>query len=69
VTRLAVGLILVVGPPLILGMVVIADAHARHLQWKTDGPRHATWYWRIWWWYGYHGLYRVDWWLKRRAKR
>lgn len=26
--------------------------------------RHATWYWRIWWWFGYHGLYQLDWWWK-----
>lgn len=29
--------------------------------------RHATWYWKIWWWIGYHGLYQIDWWLKRKG--
>lgn len=30
-----------------------------------SGMRRATWYWRIWWWYGYHGLYQIDWQWKR----
>lgn len=25
--------------------------------------RNGTWYWRIWWWFGYHGLYQLNWWL------
>lgn len=27
--------------------------------------RYPTWYWRAWWWIGYHGLYQYDWWLRR----
>jgi hypothetical protein len=23
--------------------------------------REPTWYWRIWWWIGYHGLYQIGW--------
>jgi|GEM_PF-3604180 len=26
--------------------------------------RKSTWYWRIWWWFGYHGLYQINWWFK-----
>jgi len=29
--------------------------------------RKATWYWRIWWWFGYHGLYQINWWLKKKG--
>jgi len=29
--------------------------------------RRPTWYWRIWWWFGYHGLYQINWWLKRKG--
>lgn len=25
-------------------------------------PRKATWYWRIWRWIGYHGIYQIGWW-------
>lgn len=29
--------------------------------------RTATWYWRAWWWIGYHsGLYAISWWRQRR---
>jgi hypothetical protein len=23
--------------------------------------RLPTWFWRIWWWIGYHGLYQIGW--------
>lgn len=29
--------------------------------------RRPTWYWRIWWWIGYHsGIYAISWWWQRR---
>ena len=30
--------------------------------------RKVTWYWKIWWWFGYHGIYQIGW-LWRREKR
>ena len=26
--------------------------------------RESTWYWRIWWWFGYHGLFQLNWWWR-----
>lgn len=31
------------------------------------GARRRAWQ-RAWWWYGYHGLYQIDWARKRRAR-
>lgn len=31
--------------------------------------RRDTWYWRIWWWIGYHGLYQIDWWIKKHERQ
>jgi len=31
--------------------------------------RQPTWYWRIWWWFGYHGLYQINWWWKDYIQR
>jgi len=28
--------------------------------------REPRWYWRLWWWIGYHGLYQINWWWKGR---
>jgi hypothetical protein len=28
---------------------------------RNSKGRNATWYWRIWWWMGYHGLYQINW--------
>lgn len=28
--------------------------------------RSVTWYWRIWWWIGYHGPYQLSWIWERR---
>lgn len=40
---------------------------------KESGVRLKTWYWSIWWWLGYHGLYQINWawkgWRLRRAER
>ncbi len=30
--------------------------------------RRSTWYWRIWWWFGYHGLYQISWWWHREGR-
>lgn len=30
----------------------------------ADKVRTKTWYWSIWWWYGYHGLYQINWMIK-----
>jgi hypothetical protein len=27
--------------------------------------RKPTWYLKIWWWFGYHGLYQINWYLKK----
>ena len=32
---------------------------------KNDKTRYRTWYWLIWWWMGYHGLYQINWWWKK----
>ena len=34
---------------------------------KTEVLVEAPWYRKIWWWIGYHGLYQVDWYLKKRG--
>jgi hypothetical protein len=28
--------------------------------------REPTWYWKLWWWFGYHGIYQINWWWKKR---
>jgi hypothetical protein len=30
--------------------------------------RKPTWYWRIWWWFGYRGPYRVNWYYQYYKK-
>ena len=35
---------------------------------KRNKTRKGTWYWRIWWWFGYHGLYQINWWWKNGGK-
>lgn len=35
---------------------------------KRSGVRLKTWYWSIWWWIGYHGLYQINWAWKRWKK-
>ncbi len=32
---------------------------------RNNKMRKKTWYWSIWWWMGYHGLYQINWWLKK----
>lgn len=55
---LLVILLAIIGPPLALGWVAMAC--------RDGKPRYATWYWRLWWFYGYHGLYQINWAWKRR---
>ncbi len=31
--------------------------------------RQATWYWRLWWWFGYHGLYQINWWWRKKWEK
>lgn len=31
---------------------------------KFKKGRKGTWYWLIWWWIGYHGLYQINWKIK-----
>lgn len=35
----------------------------------VKAARKATWYWRIWWWIGYHGIYQIGWWWKKRGTK
>ena len=39
---------------------------------KLPKVRYKTWYWSIWWWFGSHGLYKINWawkeWRLRRAE-
>lgn len=49
----------------VVGFYIALDTYGRALSWPTL-PR-PWWLNRIWWVYGYRGLYQLDWWLKRRA--
>ncbi len=64
-------LVALVGLPVLLpvtGAVIAYQAWAVQLGWRTfEGGRRGSWWVRIWWWYGYHGLYQIDWAMKRRA--
>lgn len=51
----------------ILGAIVAYQLWARALGWRETTERRCTWYWRVWWFYGYHGLYQIDWKMKRRS--
>lgn len=59
----------VLGPLLLLGPVVAFCTWRRALGWPGPRSRSSTFYWRAWWWYGYRGLYQLDWRMKRRARR
>lgn len=62
------GLVLVPLAPLLLPLLATAiwlDGIGRAQE--VHRPRYGYPIWRIWWWYGYHGLYQIDWWMKRRA--
>ncbi len=54
-------------PIVLLGSVVVAQGFARQQGWRAVQGRKGTWYWRVWWWYGYHGLYQIDRRLKERC--
>ena len=47
----------------VLGIAVWLDdiGRAREL----PRPRYGSWFWRIWWWYGYHGVYQLAWDMRR----
>lgn len=57
-------LILVLSPPLVLGAAVLVD---RALRARGRPSIRRNWWIRVWWWYGYHGLYQAQrrwWWLR-----
>jgi hypothetical protein len=59
------GIVLVPLAPLLvplLGTAAWLDDIGRRQE--ISRPRYGTWMWRLWWWYGYHGLYQIDWWWK-----
>lgn len=67
--RRLVAVTAIVGFPVLLpmlGLHVAAMAWARGLGWPVASVRYASWPMLIWGWYGYHGLYQIDWWMKRK---
>ncbi len=66
------GLVLIPLAPVLLpllGGYVAFQTLARALRWNVPTSRRGTWYWQVWWWYGYHGLYQIDWGKKGFPKR
>lgn len=49
------------------------EKFSKTCQWANErrklNHREPIWYWRIWWWLGYHGLYQINWHFKRIAER
>jgi hypothetical protein len=52
----------------LVALIWAIDTRARRRGLK-DGPRYSTWYWRIWWSFGYAGLYQFGWLYKSRGLR
>ena len=51
----------------VFGAIIAYQAWAVQMGWRNfKGGRKGAWWVRIWWWYGYHGLYQIDWWMKKR---
>ncbi len=50
---------------------IFASVKSRFGEEKAKGltGRSATWYWKIWWWIGYHGLYQINWWYKKQVEK
>lgn len=71
--RRTIAVLAVTGFPILFPLTCAAaafDTYARALGWREHGTREGTWFWRVWWFYGYRlGLYKLDWWLKRRVYR
>lgn len=64
------GLVLVPLAPLlvpILGVAVWLDNVGRAQE--LPRPRYGSWFWRLWWWYGYHGVYQLGWWTRNDMAR
>jgi hypothetical protein len=62
------GIVLVPLAPVLLpalGLRVAFETWGRALDWPT--PERRRFWVRLWWWYGYHGLYQLDWRMKHRS--
>lgn len=67
-----VKVVLVIASPVLLpalGFAVLVDNH-RRFSGAKGGPRHATWYWRAWWFYACRlRLYQIGWVIVPRHRR